>query len=133
MKKYAEIDKAHFPLVYVRFTGHPAEAENFKLYLDELRESYARKEPLALLFDAREASLPAYRYQRMQAQWLKENHELMKDFCAGTAYIIPNAMLRSVLRFILFLQAQPVAYSVFEEPSEAEAWAKQQLEKKKKA
>jgi hypothetical protein len=58
----------------------------------------------------------------MQAKWLKENEQLMKEFCAGTAYIIPNAAIRAILKMIFSFQKQPVPYKIFESEPEANAW-----------
>jgi hypothetical protein len=63
----------------------------------------------------------------MQAQWLKDNTQLMKDFCVGTAYIIPNIIIRNVLKAIFSFQNQPVPYIICEDVSKAEAWIIKQL------
>ncbi|WP_448520586.1 STAS/SEC14 domain-containing protein [Rhodoflexus sp.] len=127
MKKYAEIDRSGFPIVKVVFTGESAQADNFPHYLEEVRQSYDNKTPLAIIFDAGKASLPGLTYQKMQAKWLKDNHNLMTTFCRGTAYVIPNPIVRNVLQAIFTIQPQPVPYLVCSTYQEAEAWAHQQL------
>ena len=42
-----------------------------------------------------------------------ENRGLMQDYCQGTAYVIPNKVIRAVLRVIFSLQKQPVPYKIF--------------------
>jgi len=128
MKKYAEIDTAEFPTIKVVFTGEAANAENFSTYLNELRGSYVSKQPIAIIFDASNAVLPGIKYQKMQAQWLKDNEQLMKDYCKGTAYIIPNLIIRKVLSAIFTLQKQPVPYKVCSNFTEAVNWVKSRLE-----
>jgi hypothetical protein len=56
--------------------------------------------------------LPGITYQKMQAKWLKEHEQLMKDYCKGTAYVLPNRIIRNVLSAIFAFQKQPVDYLV---------------------
>ena len=128
MDKYAEINKSAFPIIQVTFTGNDAQDDNFPFYLEEVRQSYDHKNNLAIIFDATNAVFPGTAYQKMQAQWLKDNEQMMKDFCKGTAYIIPNIFIRNVLKTIFVFQKQPVPYLVCKDKQEAEAWIKTQLE-----
>ncbi len=127
MKKYAEIDRSEFPIVKVVFTGEAAQEDNFPLYLEEVMQSYDGKTTLAIIFDASKAVFPGIAYQKMQAKWLKENQQLMKNFCKGTAYIIPNIIIRNVLQAIFAFQTQPAPYLVCSSYQEAESWVKKQL------
>jgi len=128
MKKYATVDSTSFPLVLVRFTGEKATDENFPLYLDEVEAAYDRKNRIGILFDATHATLPGLKYQKMQAQWLKDHKQLMQNYCVGTAYLIPNTLIRNVLKAIFALQKQPVPYNVCGEMTEAEQWLQTQLD-----
>ncbi len=124
MNDYATIDESEFPLIRIRFTGEKSTDENFQRYLSQTRDCYRHKKKLAIIFDAREAGIPALSHQRMQADWLRENRGLMQDYCQGTAYVIPNKVIRAVLRVIFSLQKQPVPYKIFEKESEAEKWVR---------
>lgn len=124
MNDYATIDESEFPLIRIRFTGEKSTDENFQRYLAQTRDCYRHKKKLAIIFDAREAGIPALSHQRMQADWLRENRGLMQDYCQGTAYVIPNKVIRAVLRVIFSLQKQPVPYKIFEKESEAEKWVR---------
>lgn len=44
----------------------------------------------------------------------------MKNYCVGTAYVIPNLIIQNVLKAIFKFQKQPVPYIVCNEISEAE-------------
>lgn len=112
MNPYATFDFEHYPVVVVAFTGHKATDENFRKYLAGLHQAYEREQPFAYLFDAENAAMPGLRYQKMQAAWLKDNEALMKQYCQGTAYHIPNAFIRTALKGIFALQQQPVPYKV---------------------
>jgi len=124
MEQYAIIDESSFPIVKVRFTGNKSTDQNFQFYLDETKACYRSKRTLTLVFDASNASIPSISHQKMQAQWLKENEELMKNYCAGTAYIIPNTVIRGILKMIFSFQKQPVPYKIFETEPEGLSWVK---------
>lgn len=130
MESYAHINEEHFPVVHITFTGNASTDENFQVYLAETQSCYQKQQPLAIIFDATKASLPSLRHQKMQADWLREHKALMQTFCAGTAYVIPNAALRLVLKMIFSLQKQPVPFAVFDDLPSATNWAQLQLEKK---
>jgi len=124
MDSYALIDESGFPVIRIRFTGSKSTDENFKAYLDQNRDCYRFGRKLAIIFDASQASVPALSHQKMQADWLKDNQELMQHYCAGTAYIIPNGAIRAILKMIFSLQKQPVPYQVVKTKSEAEEWVR---------
>ena len=129
MKKYAELDKSNFPIVRVQFTGESANDDNFLLYLNELKESYDFENKLVIIFDANNAIFPGLKYQTMQAKWLKENKQMMKDYCVGTAYIISNRVIRNVLKAIFAIQSQPVPFLVCSHSTDAEDWVNMKLGK----
>ena len=122
MKKYAEIDATKIPVIKVTFTGNKASVESFNLYLNDLKQIYRQQKTIAIIFDAANAVIPGIYYQKLQAEWLKENEKLMVDYCAGTAYIIPNIIVRNVLKAIFAFQKQPVDYLVCKNESEASEW-----------
>ncbi len=125
MEPYAIIDESSFPTVRIGFTGSKDTDQNFQSYLDQTKACYQREKRLAIIFDASKAGIPSFSHQKMQANWLKENEELMKNFCVGTAYIIPNLAIRGILKMIFSLQKQPVPYKIFETRLEAENWVKE--------
>ena len=127
MEQYATVDESSFPLVSVTFTGNKSTDENFQAYLNQVKASYRKEEKLALIFDASTASVPGFSHQKMQADWLKENETLMKSYCAGTAYIIPNLVIRGILKMIFSIQKQPVPYRIFEKKEDGVAWLREGL------
>ncbi|MCH6199516.1 STAS/SEC14 domain-containing protein [Aquiflexum sp. LQ15W] len=122
MDSYAIIDESNFPIIRIRFTGNKSTDQNFQTYLDQTKACYRLEKRLAIIFDASDAAIPSLSHQKMQANWLKENEQLMKEFCAGTAYIIPNAAIRAILKMIFSFQKQPVPYKIFESEPEANTW-----------
>lgn len=127
-KAYAHFDTSRFPLVLITFTGNQPTEKNFTAYLDQNLHLYNAAEELALVFDARQAVLPSYKFQKMQAEWLKEHEGLMKKYCRGTAYVIPNLLVRGILKAIFAIQKQPSPYMVSSTLPEAETWALEQLD-----
>lgn len=122
MDSYAIIDESDFPIIQIRFTGNKSTDQNFQTYLDDTKACYRFGKKLAIIFDASNASIPSIAQQKMQANWLRENEQLMTDFCAGTAYVIPNVAIRAILKMIFSFQKQPVPYKIFQSKPDAEAW-----------
>jgi hypothetical protein len=127
MKKYALVDSSNLPIIEVVFTGEQANDDNFPFYMQEVKAVYKQQQKVVIIFDASNAVMPALKYQKMQGDWLKENEQLMKDYCLGTAYIIPNLIIRNVLKAIFTLQKQPVEYLVCKSIDEANTWISNQL------
>ena len=130
MIPYATVDRSAFPLIVVTFTGAAASPKNFQAYLDELEKNYVRRVPFALVFDASEASIPGLSYQKKQAAWMKAHENLIRTYCRGVAYVLPNPVLRQILSLIFKLQAQPVPFRVWPDRAAGIAWAEAQLEEK---
>ncbi|NJL73795.1 MAG: STAS/SEC14 domain-containing protein [Saprospiraceae bacterium] len=122
MNSYAIVDDSAFPEVVITFTGEKADDDNFTKYLQDVLALYDRKEPLMLIFDATTATTPNVKYQKQQADWLKDQKDLMQTYCKGTAYVIPNPIIRTVLKGIFVFQTQPVPYKVVKTLEEARAW-----------
>ena len=127
MNKYAHINTENLPIVEVVFTGEQATDENFPMYMQEVKDVYEKQNKVVLIFDASNAVFPAIKYQKAQADWLKENEKLMKDYCLGTAYIIPNLIIRNVLKAIFTFQKQPVDYLVCKNIDDATNWVNDKI------
>lgn len=127
MTPYAEVDRSQFPLVFVRFTGQEPDDERFTAYLHELTALYDAQTPLAIVFDAREATLPGLKYQKLQANWMKGHWDNMVQYCRGTAYVINNPAVRTILRMIFAIQKQPAPYEVTAAWETGRDWARERL------
>jgi len=53
---------------------------------------------------------------------------MIERYLAGTAYVIPTAVLRGVLRAVFALQDQPSPYTIVGSMDEARAWVQGQLD-----
>jgi hypothetical protein len=126
---YATIDRSSHPIIQVKFHDVSSNDHNFQQYLDEMNACYDPKEKIVVVFDASTAAVPKLKHQRLQATWLEENKTMMQDYCLGTAYVIPNAGIRAVLRMIFTFQKQPVAYEIFDDHEKALEWASSKINK----
>ncbi|MEM1324773.1 MAG: STAS/SEC14 domain-containing protein [Bacteroidota bacterium] len=127
MSTYATFDRTQFPVITIHFTGAKETAANFQTYLEELEHNYERQEPFTLIFDLTKAGIPKMKYQLQQAEWMKSNETLIQTYCRGVAYVIPNLLLRGVLKFIFSVQANPVPFQVCSTLPEGKDWARQQM------
>jgi hypothetical protein len=125
---YYVMDQSTWPVVTVKFID-PATDDEFDAYLRSLEALYDRETPFALVFDARDAAYLPRQYRKRQAQWIDDNEAQIREYLAGTAYVIPSAVLRGVLRAIFALQDQPAEYVVTDTLEDAHAWAETQVSK----
>ncbi len=128
MPSYTHFDRTQAPINLVTFTNASATDEDFQNYLQELEKNYSSEIPMTVIFDARQAKIPSWKHQQMQAAWLKEKRALIQKHCAGIAYVISNPIIRNVLKVILNLQSMPVNYIVVSNLSEAREWCRRQLD-----
>jgi len=125
---YAKFDQTKAPLIIIEFTGEKANAQNFADYLKGLEANYARKESIALVFDARKALDLNPLYQMKQAYWLRQNKDVIERYCQGVAYVVPNSFLRTMLGLVFKIQPSPVPFKVFENLDAGLVWATSRLE-----
>lgn len=128
MPQYALFDRSQAPIYTVTFTGNQPSDQEFEAYLDECERNYDSQEPMTVIFDARNASIPSWKHQQMQAQWLKNKRALIQLHCKGIVYVIANPIIRNVLKVILSLQSMPVEYVVLPDFDQAIHWCSQRLE-----
>lgn len=127
--KYAEFNASDWPIITVSFTGSLADESNFTEYLSCLDDLYISKERFVIIFDARNARFPGLKYQRLQANWIKENQAKIKRFCFSTVYVISNLVIRNALRLIFLIQEQPTPYQIVSNLEEAVEYAQLEIKK----
>jgi hypothetical protein len=120
------IDESKWPIIVVTFSGTPND-EEFAAYLAKLTTCLQKKVPSAYVIDARHSPNPPTKHRKMQADWMKENKELIKDRSAGTAFVFSSAIFRFVLSAIFLIQTLPHPYIVVGTLEEALDWAQKQL------
>lgn len=124
MSAYASFDRSNFPVITIRFSGAKATPENFAFYLDELERNYERQESIVIIFDAREGLPLNPMYQQKQAQWMKQYEPMIKQFCKGIAFVIPNLLMRNTLKLIFSIHRNPVPFKVFSTMEEGVEWSR---------
>ena len=124
---YARFESAYAPVQVVRFTGEKPQEDTFAAYLDELAAMYEERRLFGLVFDATQASTTGIKYQRQQADWLRTYTPLIQQYCAGTAYIISNPLIRTVLKGIFSFQKQPAPYFITPHFDDGLGWARVQV------
>jgi hypothetical protein len=120
------LDRSQFPLVIVRFRGEFAENE-FETYLEQLHEVYAQKKRFALILDSIGGAAPTAKQRKLQADWIRERADLIREYNVGTAFVLDSVLLRGSLTAILWLQPLPCPHLVCAEISEAISWATTRL------
>jgi len=120
------LDDTRFPLLVARF-GADWTATEFDEYLAWHRDNLRRRQRFAIILDATRARSPNALERRKQAEALREGEPLLRQYCAGAAFVIPSSVVRGTLTAILWLQ--PPAYESVVVPTfgEADAWVKQRL------
>lgn len=131
-KPYATFKRDDFPVIFIEFTGENANNENFQDYLDELDANYETKKPVGIVIDAAKAEFPQFQFQKKQANWMDANHDVLKNYCKGMAFVIPNAMLRNALKMIMGMTKNPAPYKVFPTMKKAKDWVNLQLKESTK-
>ena len=125
-RPYAYFDRTMPHKIIVALTGEAENQENFQTYLDGLAQNFELSH-YVLVIDVTHAPIPKMSYQRLQAQWMKANFNTIQEKCLAVSYIIPNPVLRNVLKFIFSLQRNPARYQVFDTLEEGERWAELHL------
>lgn len=121
-----QIDDSRWPLVVVRFDGAMSDPE-FEKYLAGVTEILERGSTNYLIFDTTKSAAPTAKQRKRQADWITEHTAMIKRHSAGTAYVIPSALLRGMLTAILWLSPSPVEHVVVSTMREAEQVARQKL------
>lgn len=112
-----------------RWVGQPTD-EEFQAYLDEYNAVLRRRLPYAsVTITMPHTPMTKARHARMQAKWMADQEEPIREFCAGAALVLPSPVMRGVLRAILSMQKMPIPYKVFREEDEGIRWALERLAK----
>lgn len=127
MEPCVTVDRSQRPIIIVTFTGAVETPENFEQYLRELNRNYDAKEPIGLVFNAQSARIPSRVYQKRQADWMRAHDGVIKSYCKGIAYIVPNPILRSVLKLIFAMHKAPAPSRVFESEQLGVKWLQSYL------
>lgn len=121
-----ELDDTRDPLIVARF-GSDWTADEFDGYLAWHTAHLRRRRRFAIVVDATAARSPDAVERRKQAALLREHEALLRQHCAGAAFVISSAIVRGTLTAIQWLQPPVYESIVLPTYAEAEAWARARL------
>ena len=121
-----EIDDRLWPLVIFRFRFRPT-MEELEAYLARQDAMLARRERMISLVLAEEAKLWETPVMRRQADWIKQNEELLRQYSLGAAMVLQSPIVRGMLKAILWIQPMPQPYAVCSTVEEALRWLRERV------
>lgn len=115
-------DESLFPLVLVHYRGTPDDAaqDAYFAHLDALGKRTERRF-LVYLPDG-DAAVPS-RFRQRHAEWTRRNEQLVREQNLGVAFVLPNPLLRVLLRAVFALQPIGCPQRTVSTLEEALAWA----------
>ena len=118
-----QFDESRWPVLSITFTAEPTD-EEFAEYLDRYSKVYiGRRERYALvLITAPGLPMTKPAQARAQANWIRDNEDVIENLCAGIAFVLPSPVQRGVLRAILWMQGLPAPHRVFQDVDEGHRW-----------
>ncbi len=125
--RHITIDDSRHPIVVVTFVGGATDAE-FHDYLARMEQLVIeRREINCTILDATAAGNTPAVQRRMQADWLKRNEDLLRQWSAGTAFVITSPIVRGLLTAIFWMSPMAAPHTIVASLDEAEHWAASQL------
>ena len=109
-------------LIVVTYSGLRATIDSFNAYLEAREGSYAHG-PIAVIFDARHSKPLQFKFQEMQAAWIKKHSKMIDKSCICQAYVLPNEIAARTLDTIFAMQKTKTPYKSFQDFDEAKSWA----------
>jgi hypothetical protein len=129
MKPSAPItfDDSLWPLLVVRFVGAPS-LQQQEAYLAQLRAYLQHGDRYVSILDTRQLKMMTAEQRQRQADFIKENEELLRRVTLGTAAIVTSPLIRLAASVFLHLKPMPTPYYVAPSLPSAAGWAADRLE-----
>jgi hypothetical protein len=115
------VDDRHWPLVLFHFSGQVSMVE-LEEYLRRQDELLARHEMTGSLVTTDNLKMWEPAVLRRQADWIKQNIELLRRYSVGAALVIHSPVVRGMLKAVLWIQPMPQPNIVCADVSEALRW-----------
>ncbi len=111
--EYASFEKISDSLLEIKFSGVQPSLDEFNEYLSKLKEYYLSfNDAFVVVFNSSQTKYLNSALRNRQAEWLKENFDLIKKKCLLSIYVINNPIIRFILEAIFLVQGSPVPYQV---------------------
>ncbi|MBX2840160.1 MAG: hypothetical protein KTR26_00200 [Flammeovirgaceae bacterium] len=116
LTSYANISLREKNIIYVKFASIKPDFDQFENYLIELKNSViSSDQKVFIILDATYTFFLPFELRKKQAQWIKENKDLIIEKVLCTISIIPNSIQRTVLYSIYAIQKPYSPYKIFKD------------------
>jgi hypothetical protein len=116
------------PLMLVTYYG-AATDEQYEAYLAKMTRFVAEKRDkytnMVVINDTTRWIKSNANQRRMQADWIAEHAQLMRERTAGVAFVISSTLVRGGLTAVLWLTKMPCDYKIVATLEEAFAWGRE--------
>jgi len=116
-------------LMVAQFVGVPSD-ERIQEYLDWMTRALWTSRGTAVILDASQSSLSHPSFIRRQANWMKQQRQLIIEKSYGTSLVLDGALLRFTLSSILLIAPSPVPMLVHSRFVESLDWAQNVLKQR---
>ncbi len=120
------INEDYLPLIIEEYEG-PTTDEDAVGHRKVVCDVLERGERYGVLYDLRYGSAMSQDQRRIDAQFIKDNRETLEDLVIGVAFVVPTALLRIAMNFLLFLAPLPMPYVSTRSVSEAMEWLEERF------
>jgi hypothetical protein len=129
MKPSAPItfDDSLWPLLVVRFVGAPS-LQQQEAYLAQLRAYLQHGDRYVSILDTRQLRMMTSEQRQRQADFIRDNEELLRQVTLGTAAIVTSPLVRLAASVFLHIKPMPTPYYVAPSLPSAAGWAAERLE-----
>jgi hypothetical protein len=107
--------------VIIKFTGRSENDDDIAAYVRELRRIYALKEPMKILYDARDIGIPSFSQMHQQAALMRELDPETRRLVVGCA-IVGGDVLRGFLAVLFKLRPPACVLEIFPNVEEARTY-----------
>jgi hypothetical protein len=119
-----ELDASGWPIAHFKFIGRLDDAE-IERYFHDSDSLVAGSREYACVMDGTSMLVPEAEFVKRQALWIREHSDGMRRLNHGIAFVMPSALIRGLVRAVMYFQAIPVPYDMFNESGSALAWARE--------
>ncbi len=127
------IDKLYewqrWPVVVIRAAAYEISDEQFKEAMHHFGDEIRKRQGLyAMVVDTIGSYKLRPSQRRILTNYLKQEEELTKEFCAGQAMVMKSSLVRGIMTAVFWMYKPPYETKVFTKFDEAVACARQMVE-----